>query len=272
MGHSRVRGYHAGVLRSTSALQAAVAGASRVDPLAALDDDFSTDTGKWSSILAGGTTMTPVVSGGELDLTISAGGTGGSFAFDGNDYCYRYQTITGTSWVVMARVRARNTANTGIPPATLFRLFALHVADPANVLPVYNFIHVAIGTVNGVQSRVEWKTNDHDGGGSNDVSAFNSIASPSGNCDVDLRIVRSGQSFVLGARASTGDMLTATDWTTVATIDRTSNATPPRAANGAVANLAVPLPTTLRVGFVPYASTNPHDVRGFVTEFRARTI
>lgn len=43
-------------------------------------------------------------------------------------------------------------------------------------------------------------------------------------------------------------------------------------ALAALANLAVALPSTMRVGFTVYSNTATHDVRLFVSEFRARTV
>lgn len=249
-------------------------GARQVPELSWLDGF----TGK-SILQAVGSTMTATTTNGVMLLEINAGGaTNGSYAFDGNDYNLWYVDVTG-GFDVRTRMRARNAANTDQPPASSFRLAGLHVASTANALPVFNFVHLVRGTVNAVQNRIEWKTNDHDGGGSNDVSAFNSIACPvAATSYVDLRMVRRTSSMQLielyvrdpGATATIWDDSVA--WSTVLAghVDRTNNAQPPRATNGAVANLAVQLPNTLRVGNTVYANVTTHDVAGQHSQFGIR--
>lgn len=253
---------------------AATAPRGPLDQLA-VHDGFS---GK-SSILAGGTTQTATVNpDGTMDLVVSGGGTTGSFAFDRNDYCLYYFTVSGAfDWRV--RMRARNTANTDQPPASAFRLTGIHVADPANNGSVNNFVHLVRGTVNATQNRIEWKTNDDNGGASSDVSAFNSIACPVAAASyVDLRMVRRAASMQLielysrDPVATTDVLDDSVSWSAVLAghVDRTSNAQPARAVNGAAANLAVQLPETVRLGFIVYASTNPHDTRGDFIQSKIR--
>lgn len=219
-------------------------------------------------------TATADIVGDELNLRVSGGGAGGSHWQDADDGALLYQPITG-AFDVRARVRVRDQTGSGNPFAGGYRLAGIAAHDPAGVGSgnVHNYVHIALGVANATAFQVEWKTTDHDGGASDDVSAFGAVAAPSATVyDADLRIVRREgalQMFDLYMRLSTGDLATVTDWTLVQTIDRSSNLTPARSTAGALANLAVALPDTLWVGAMVYNNTLQEHVMLFVDEFRS---
>lgn len=249
------------------------------DPLSVLDDDFegtdNLETRGWT-LYKSAAVASQACSGGECDFRALAGGGGvggtTSFWFDGTaDGILAYKLVTG-DFDARLRCRVRNTANSGNPAVTNFRIAGLAVHDPVRTSNVFNYLHIGAGSAAQAQNRIEWKTTDDGGQASNDTSAFNSAAWAGGNLDVDLRIVRAGQVFTLYYRASSGDLLDdVAAWSTLTTINRSSNLTPDRDTNGALANLAVALPDTLQIGLVVYSNTAAHDVRMFAQEFRVRT-
>lgn len=237
-----------------------------VDPLAALSDDFSsgsTMTGNGWTIEDSIPSASPsdTITAGEADLTISGGGVGGSFAFDGNDYCLWYKEVTGAC-DFRARVRVENAAGTGLPPASSFRIAAIHAADPDRT--TYEYVHVGLGAINTGVLSIEWKTTDN----SDSAYGGSALTLTGGEILYDLRIVRTAadlQVFDLYVRAGTAqDLDSDTGWTLFQTIDRTDDTVPDRAANSG--STAVALPDTLRWGFTIYSLGSTHNIRMYVLE------
>jgi hypothetical protein len=142
----------------------------------------------------------------------------------------------------------------------------------------YNYIHVGAGATGTGTPRVQWMTTDSNTPGLADCSAFGA-ANTTAPLDLDFRIVRRTadlQIFDLQWRLSSveADLLGSVGWTTAQTINRSSNATPARSANGAGANLAIPFPDTVLVGPTVFSTivdaTVNGDIRMFVDEFRVR--
>lgn len=250
-----------------SAIAGSVVGALGVDPLAALSDDFSTGstmTGNGWTIedtAGSGSTPSDTITSGEADLTVALGGTGGSFWFDGNDGVLWYKTVTGAC-DFRARVRVRNAGDTGLPPTTSFRIGGIQAADPDRT--TYEYVHVGIGAANIAAAALESKTTD------NNVSTYaGSAATLTGGAFLyDLRLVRTAadtQVFLLYTRAGTSsDLDDDTGWTLLETVDRSDNSIPSRTS-------AVPLPNTLRWGFMLYGLANPPNIRMFVAECLFKT-
>lgn len=252
----------------------------RSDPLAYLDDLFDSGpadvTQRGWSVYKDGAIAGRAVGSGHLDFTIlaGAGGVGGatSFWFDGTaDGALIHKTIAGP-FDCRIRAQIRNTANSGNPAVSNFRIAGLAAHDPTRTSNVFNYVHIGGGSTGTANNRVEWKCTDDNGGASNDTSAFNAVDWSGGAMDIDLRLVRRAtnlQIFDLFWRATTGDLLSGS-WTSLVTCNRTANTTPDRDTNGALANLAVSMPETLQVGPMLYSNTTAHDIRMRVLEFRAR--
>ena len=247
-----------------------------MDPLSVFDDTFDGDLSKWTEYKSAAV-ATQTVSGGELDLEVNAGGGGvggaTSFWFDGTaNGQLLYQTISG-AFDARLRARVRNTANSGNPPATSFRIAGIAAHDPDRTNNVFNYLHIGAGSTGGAGNTIEWKTTD-DADASNDTSAFDSVAWTGTDLDVDLRMVRRAsntQIFDLYWRETEPDLLSAANWTSLVTVDRTDNTTPDRDANGASANQAISLPNTIQVGLIVYSNVTTHDIRMFAEEFRVRS-
>jgi hypothetical protein len=229
-----------------------------------LNDTFDGDAldESWTLFESVTTTATLSVHDGELDYQVSAGGSNGSFWFDAHDGVLLHKTVTG-DFDARCRIRVRNTADSGNPPLTSFRIAGLAAHDPDRTTE-YNYVHVGLGATNTVNLRAEWKTTD-----SSD-SAFNSIEALSGAGDLegDLRIVRVDQVFTLYAKLSDTPLDDDEDWTLITTVDRTDNTIPDRNTNGGAADNATPMPDTLQVGLILYSSTGTHNIRMFVDEFQ----
>lgn len=255
-------------------------GGAGVDPLAALDDIFAGSSldAKWTiedstpaSYDSGGSS----VSRGEYFQNILAGGTGGSFWFDPNDGILVYQEVTGP-FEARFRARMRNLADSGPPDLALgaaqFGGLAVHDPDRSAL----NYVHIVAGGNGSGVALVEWKSNDSDGVAT-DTSAFATVAAPNSEIFVDFRMIRRAsnpQLIDLSFRdAQSGVRLLSNEiaFTSLITIDRTDNTSPSRSGNNAAANLAVPLPDTLRLGIMTYSNTAGHDVQTIGQEFRVRT-
>lgn len=173
-----------------------------------------------------------------LGLRPVQGGAGatGSLWFDDNDGILIYKLVTG-NFTAILDCRSRNAAGTGAPPiaAGQWRLTGLAAHDPSEApLPTgFNYVHVAYGSVNEdlTQLVCEWKNCV------NSVSPYGNIAWPSGAGQ--LRISRTAQVFDLYTRLTPQD-----GWTLVNSLDRAAN----------------PLPATLRVGMMAYASVAGSDI------------
>lgn len=233
--------------------------AARVDSdISAFADDF--DSGD-NNLLARGWRMyqsalvaTQDIADGELDYEVTAGAAAGSFWFNADDGNLVFKLITGDA-DVRIRVRVRNTADSGSPPADNFRLFVLAAHDPDRATNL-NYCHVGAGSTADTGSRVEWKTTDDSVSTYDDNGA--DIAAP---LDVDLRLVRVGQVFTPYWRLSSasGNLRDNVGWNALQTMDREDNTTPARAS-------AVALPDTLQWGFSCYSNDATHNVRGHVVE------
>lgn len=253
---------------------------SRNDILSWLDDDFNgtgdIETRGWGWYKEGAV-ASQVLGAGELDMTITAGagGIGGAtaFWFDGTaDGDLLFKTVRGP-FDARLRARIRNTADAANPAVTSFRIAGLAVHDPNRASNVFNYVHIGGGSTNTANNRVEWKTTDDDGGASNDTSAFNAVDWSGGNMDIDLRIVRRRsnlQLFDLLWRPSSGDLLSGGAWNTLIQVNRASNASPDRDTNGALANLAIPMPPVVQVGAMIYSQSAAHDIRMHLVDFKVR--
>lgn len=203
------------------------------DPLASLSDTFSGAAldAKWT-VFEGDGTASIAVSGGELNLTCNAGASADSFWFNGEQGILIHQSVTG-NFDVIATLRIRNTADSGLPPATQFRIAGIAAHDPDRATDL-DYVHVGLGATAEADLRCEWKTTVAS------VSTFGSVSAPTGVGQI--RLTRSGQLFTAYYRASAGDA-----WTTVQAMDRTAAA----------------LPNTLQVGMMVYSNQFAHDIRGF---------
>lgn len=253
---------------------------SSVDELSFKDSGFATQEefeSKFSIEFQSLVSASTGITGSELNFEVVQGNTAGSFWFDNNEGAFIWTPVTG-AFDARTRVRVRNSADTGNPPATAFRIcgLAVHDMDRTN----YNYIHIGAGATSIGVNSVEWKTTDSNGG-SSDTSAFNSVAFPTGgDLDIDLKIVRRAsdlQVFDLEWRPTTGSVGLYQDileedggWRSLVTVDRTDNTTPDRNGNGASADLAISLPNEVGVGLILYSNSSNHNIRGFFEEFIIR--
>lgn len=257
-----------------------------VDPLSVFDAANGTEFVAKFTLEDTAVTSNPsaTIVGDEVHLRIgttstNGGGTGGSFWFDSTgDGVLWWVPVTG-AFDARLQCRVRNHAGTASPPFTAFRIFALAAHDPLRT--ALNYLHEGAGSTGAGVARLEWKSTDGIAGGSTDTSAFGAINAPT--LDLDFRIVRDPNDldrFVLFWRATDPgvDLLADTGWNAFTggglvngVILRDSNATPDRNTLGATADLAIPLPSTLRVGPVLYANQASHDISGFVRRFTLRT-
>lgn len=240
-----------------TAVRASAAGGARavVDPLAALDDNF--DAGEADVELRGwtwygeGSVTSQAIAAGELGLTIDHGGdgvlNGGSFWFNATDGCLLHKAVTGDA-DVRARVRVRNTADDGLPAPSQFRIAGLAAHDPDRATNL-DYVHIGAGSTNQTGNRIEWKTTVAS------VSTFGDNGVDVAPLDVDLRLVRVGQSFVGSWRPSAGDLGSDDGWLALPEMDRT----------------AAPLPDTLQWGLVLYSNAFGPDIRVFVDAVRFRS-
>lgn len=230
------------------------------DPLSFLDDDFGVSIldPKWLTY-EGNNTLISSVSGGELDLTCDEGwgGSGdpttggvvmtgtGSLWFGWSTGVLLYQAVTG-DFDARAVVRVRNTADDGLPTTGdgVYRVAGLACHDPDRASTL-NYFHVGLGCVASAAIECEWKdTRDS-------VSTFAAhsdadTASGTG----EIRLLRQGDVYTAFYRAASS-----APWVTVQARDRSS----------------APLPDTLHVGLMAYASTSAHDIRIFVDSFHVTT-
>lgn len=203
---------------------------------------------------------------GEYNLRLSAGGAAGSWWFDDRSGVLIYREIVGP-FMCRVRVRVRNDADTALPPTGSFgKYMGIAAHDPDR--SALNYVHIVAGS--DAAASVEWKTTDAEPGGSTNTTAWDpSTVPPNTTVEVDLQLVRRAsnqQLFDMYYRDATGGHALADDdppFTLLQTIDRTDNTSPGRAAFGAGADLAVPLPARLRVGMVGYSVAAADDVQGF---------
>ena len=238
------------------------------DALFALSDDFRTGTtltgnGWLIEDSTPASSPSDTITSQEADLTIAAGAPTGSFWFDSNDGCLWYKEVTGAC-DFRARVRVTDTAGTGLPPTTQFRIAGIAVHDPDRGL--YNYVHVGLGSNNTASLQEEWKTTDD----SDSAYAYTAATLTSGALLYDLRIVRRAtdtQIFDVYVRPGhVGTLAENTGWTLLVTVDRSDANVPDRVANNG--STAVTMPATLRWGFMVYANDATHDIRMQVLECR----
>lgn len=192
------------------------------------------------TLYQGDGTVTTSVTGGEMNTTVNAGGTGDAFWFDSEQGCLYYVAVSGDFDAVLTG-RVRNLADDGLPTVGdgNFRIAGLAAHDPDRATDL-NYIHVGWGCTASVAITCETKNTV------DSVSDYDEAPAATGAGQ--LRIVRTGQVFRLYSRASAGAA-----WTLQNTYDRT----------------AAPMPTTLHVGpMPPYASVPTHDMRLFVSQLR----
>jgi hypothetical protein len=210
------------------------------DPLAPLSDAFAGAEldGKWT-LYEGDGDATLAVADGELDFQIDAGSTGGSFWYQDEQGCLLHQDVEG-DFECIATLRIRNSADSGLPPVTQFRLAGIAAHDP--VRTALNYVHVALGAANEADLRAEHKSTvdsvSEPGGGSS--PGYSSISWPTG--EGQIRLLREGQVFTCSVRAVPED-----PWTDIEVVDRT----------------AAPMPDVLQVGPIVYAADSTHNIRGF---------
>lgn len=212
--------------------------AAALDPLAWLDDGFTNSPleSDWT-IYEGDGTVTQSIAGGELNVTVNAGGAADAFWFDGEQGCLIYKTITG-NFDMRAQCRVRNLADSGLPTVGdgNFRIAGLAAHDPDRATNL-DYVHIGFGCTASAAVTCEWKTTVAS------VSTYGAVAAPTGVGE--LRIRRVGQQFDVYL-----------DGALVQGIDRT----------------AAPLPNTLQVGIMPpYSNVAGHDLRLFVDSITFRT-
>lgn len=179
-------------------------------------------------------TLDTSVSNSFLDLTCNQGGAADSFWFNGELGVLLYKLVTGDfDWVMRGSVT--NLARSGLPTVGdgVYRLAGIAAHDPDRATSL-NYVHVAWGCTASPGITCEWKDTV------NSVSSFDAVSAPTGSGE--LRMQREGQTFRLYFREDPGD-----EWTLVQEIDRDSG--------------GQPMPDTLQLGFMAYASAANHDIR-----------
>jgi hypothetical protein len=221
-------------------------GGQILDPLAALNDTFSGAAllSKWTAYQGDGTLST-AVSGGELNLTCNAGGAGDSFWYNAEQGVLLYQLVTG-DFDARARVRVRNLADDGLPTVGdgNYRIAGIAAHDPDRATDL-DYVHVGLGCTASATLTAEWK----------DTQASTSYFADYTDADVqtgegEIRLLREGQVYTFYYRPLAGGA-----WVELQV----------RGRGGA------PLPDTLQLGFVVYASVASHDIRIFADDFRVTT-
>lgn len=211
---------------------------SFADPLSVLDDDFET-AGEptppvgWEEYQPA-TIDRSEVGNGYLLLTSTVGGVGGSFIYNENRGSFLFKRVRG-DFDYRSRNQVLNAVGDGTPATAAgeWRFAGPGVADPDD--SQHNALHIKLGADPTGQNRIEWKTTD------GDVSTWDSVAGAA-PLYYDLRIVRLRQVFRLYYRVAELHALEDdADWTLLETIDRSSNATPPRVGGAA----AVTMPNEL---------------------------
>ncbi len=200
-----------------------------------LRDTFGGDTlsSAWTLTQGGGDSCTAAVDGGELVMTVTAGGVGQDLWFNGDEGPLLAIDVDG-DFEVIATLRVRNGDDSGPCPSNdgAYRQFGVSMQDPDRTL--LNYVSLSIGDSAAADLRCEWKTTV------DSVSVFDSISAPSGAGQIRCR--RTWQVFDLHYRATAGS-----SWTLVQSIDRTAS----------------PMPAVLAVGLIVYASTADPDITGY---------
>jgi hypothetical protein len=200
------------------------------DAFASYRDEFAWATldPRWSVYKPDSATVT--VSGGRVRIEPVQGGSGltgcfwysssnGALGSEQNDGVFVYQTFgpgagTPTSFDVRARIRVRDAADTGNPPADVgtWRFGGLAVHDPTRT-SYLRYLHCALGTEGGAAvSGIENKVNRVNATGG--ASVF-PVAALVGALARDVRIVRRATDaniFDMYDAASTGALSRSTGW------------------------------------------------------------
>lgn len=201
-------------------------------------DDFSAGlSDEWVLTQGGGDSCTAEVVDGELVMTVTSGGVGADLWFNGDVGPLQAVPVTG-DFEVTTTLRVRNGDDSGPCPANdaSYRQFGVSMQDPDRT--VLNYVSLSIGDSAAADLRCEWKSTV------DSVSVFDSISAPLGRGQIRCR--RTGQVFDLYYRATAG-----APWTLVQSVDRSAD----------------PLPATLAVGLIVYASTSDPDITGFCSSF-----
>lgn len=197
--------------------------------------DFSIGTGGMT-LYNGDGVGTVAITGGELGLTVNAGGTADSFWFDADQGVLVYVPISG-DFDARALIRVRNSADSGLPTVGdgNFRIAGLAAHDPDRT--TLDYVHVGMGCTASAAITVETKNTVAD------VSDYDEFTTAGASTGIgEVRIVREGQIFRLYYRAAT-----TSPWTLESTYDRT----------------AAPMPSLTHVGFIAYSNQAVHDIRLF---------
>lgn len=217
-------------------------GGGNADPLSVLDDAFD-----GVALDAAWSVFDPAiaeiaVSDGELHLSHVDGlGVGEALWYSGFDGFLVYKEITGNFDARMP-MRVSNGDDSGLPPTAAgdYRIAGLQAHDPDRA-SVRNYVHVGLGTVDGVHS-AEWKTtvdNESDSGVIA-TGAFGTV--PHATLIGVLRIRRVGSLFTVWV-----------DSTQLLEVDRPD------------------LPATLQVGPTLYSNQAVPDCVGHASSFAVTT-
>lgn len=202
------------------------------DPLAALSDEFpgSSLDESWTEYEGDGTYAVNTVSGGQYSMEPDAGGTAGSFWFNGEQGLLTYKEVAG-DFQCECRVHVTNSAGDDAPPVTQFRIAGIAAHDPDRD-SVRNYVHIGLGSTAEADNRVEHKTTV------DDVSTFGSASFTNGTNELDgyLRLTRVSDTFTC-YYSSDGE-----SWTELESWERAD------------------LPSTLQVGMVVYSNQTVHDI------------
>lgn len=228
------------------------------DPLNASSDAFSlagalVDRG-WT-IYNGATIATQDVTGGEVHLESTTGGSAGAWWYSQpsgpalrENGALVYKLVTG-NFDARGRFRVRNAAGTGSPTtaALEWRFAGIQAQDPAGLVSgFFNYVHIALGSDPNGTNRAEWKVTDDNGAASfRSTFASDPISAP---LDYDLRMVRSGQTFRLYYRAHGLPLLSDAGWSEVSVGPIVKDQNTPARTGGAT---PVAFPDTLAVGIMP---------------------
>jgi hypothetical protein len=196
---------------------------------------------------------TQAIAGGELELDVTGGGVGQAFWFNENEGPLLSPVAITGACDMRWRGHVRNTADTGTPDPSQFRIAGIAAHDPDRST-VLNYVHIGGGSTNQVGNRIEWKTTD------DSVSTFGDNGVDVAPLDLDLRIVRRPEDLqlfdLLWRTTGTAPLVSDEGWSLLQRINRADNTAPARAT-------AVPLPRALHWGLMLYANPLAHDIRSF---------
>lgn len=206
------------------------------DDLVQLSDAFDSSLRDWQTFQPG-LIGTDAVTGGEHVLEPTAGAAGGSFWYNANDGFLRFRVVDGDVRAVLD-CHVRNSANSGLPPVTEFRIAGISLHDPDTSVD-FDYVHVGLGSTNNADLRAEHKStvasvSDPLNG---DSPGFSSVSWPSGSGQVEIE--RVGHDFTMWVRSGPAGARTL--------VRRISRA-------------AAPMPRRLRLAIMCYANVAGHDI------------